>query len=134
MDVPFLSGQISSKCFKSRDGRSLSIGMQYLKSKSYEFATVRTQRNQTISPVIYPSVASLATYERQNFAQSRALLYSHPQIRASRGKRNRRGLERRVRARCHARHAAAQVRSSRSAITNKNKPAEPLVKARAEPG
>jgi hypothetical protein len=30
-DVPFLSGQISWKYFKSSNGRSLSIGMQYLK-------------------------------------------------------------------------------------------------------
>jgi hypothetical protein len=29
-DVPFLSGQISSKYFKSSSGRTLSIGMQYL--------------------------------------------------------------------------------------------------------
>jgi len=34
LDVPFLSGQISSKYFKSSDGRSLSIGMQYLQSKT----------------------------------------------------------------------------------------------------
>jgi len=31
-DVPFLSGQISSKYFKSSSGRTLSIGMQYLTS------------------------------------------------------------------------------------------------------
>jgi len=31
-DIPFLSGHISSKYFKSSDGRSLSIGMQYLES------------------------------------------------------------------------------------------------------
>jgi len=29
-DAPFLSGQISSKYFKSSSGRTLSIGMQYL--------------------------------------------------------------------------------------------------------
>jgi hypothetical protein len=29
--IPFLSGQISAKCFESSDGRSLSIGMQYLR-------------------------------------------------------------------------------------------------------
>ena len=29
-DAPFLSGQISSKYFKSSTGRTLSIGMQYL--------------------------------------------------------------------------------------------------------
>jgi len=31
LDMPFLSGQISAKCFKSSEGRSLSIGMQYLR-------------------------------------------------------------------------------------------------------
>jgi hypothetical protein len=31
-DVPFLSGHISSKYFKSNSGRALSIGMQYLTS------------------------------------------------------------------------------------------------------
>ena len=30
-DLPFLSGQISSKYFKSSSGRTLSIGMQYLR-------------------------------------------------------------------------------------------------------
>ena len=33
--VPFLSGQISSKCLKSSDGRSLSIGTQNLKKKKF---------------------------------------------------------------------------------------------------
>lgn len=32
LDMPFLSGQISLKYFESRDGRSLSVGMQYLRS------------------------------------------------------------------------------------------------------
>jgi hypothetical protein len=31
LNIPFSSGQISSKYFKSNDGRLLSIGMQYLK-------------------------------------------------------------------------------------------------------
>jgi hypothetical protein len=31
LDMPFLSGQISPKCFISSDGRSFSIGMQYLR-------------------------------------------------------------------------------------------------------
>jgi hypothetical protein len=33
-DIPFLSGQISAKYRKSRCGRSLSIGMQYLGRQS----------------------------------------------------------------------------------------------------
>jgi hypothetical protein len=32
-DIPFPSGQIRLKCLKSSDGRSLSIGMQYLSSE-----------------------------------------------------------------------------------------------------
>jgi len=31
-NIPFLSGQISSKYFKSSSGRTLSIGIQYLMS------------------------------------------------------------------------------------------------------
>jgi hypothetical protein len=46
VDTPFLSGQISSKCFKSSSGRSLSIGMQYLKTNFCEFAAEDTQGNK----------------------------------------------------------------------------------------
>jgi hypothetical protein len=45
-DLPFLSGQMSSKCFKSSDGRSLSIGTQYLKRKRtpYEITIADIER------------------------------------------------------------------------------------------
>ena len=36
LDAPFLSGQISSKYLRSSDGRTLSIGTQYLKGRSWE--------------------------------------------------------------------------------------------------
>jgi hypothetical protein len=42
--IPFLSGQISSKYFRSSDGRTLSIGTQYLKSKSCEFETLDDEK------------------------------------------------------------------------------------------
>jgi hypothetical protein len=48
-DVPFPSGQIRVKCLKSSDGRSLSIGMQYLSSNPCEFVTVDTKRNKPYS-------------------------------------------------------------------------------------
>jgi hypothetical protein len=37
LDVPFLFGQISLKCFKSSDGRAFSIGMQYL-TRNFQFS------------------------------------------------------------------------------------------------
>src|SRR6267142_2851609 len=46
LDVPFLSGQILSKFAKSSDGRSLSIGTQYLKSKPCEVAIPGTEMNK----------------------------------------------------------------------------------------
>jgi|SRR6266850_1480106 len=38
--IPFLSGQISSKCLRSSDGRTLSIGTQYLKGRPRKFETI----------------------------------------------------------------------------------------------
>jgi hypothetical protein len=46
LDVPFLSGQILSMCFRSSDGRSLSIGMQYLKSKPCKYGTVDSEKHK----------------------------------------------------------------------------------------
>jgi hypothetical protein len=45
-DVPFLSGQISSMCFISSVGRSLSIGMQYLNEKACGCGTVVLEKNK----------------------------------------------------------------------------------------
>ena len=42
-DVPFLSGQISPKCFKSSNGRSLTIETQYLKRDPCECAVTGTE-------------------------------------------------------------------------------------------
>src|SRR6267142_2633184 len=48
LDVPFLSGQISSKGFKSSNGRSLAIETQYLKRNpcECECAVTDTERNK----------------------------------------------------------------------------------------
>ena len=43
--MPFLSGQISAKCFKSSDGLSSSIGMQYLGEKRSISTTVDMVKN-----------------------------------------------------------------------------------------
>ena len=45
LDVPFLSGRISPKCFKSSNGRSLTIETQYLKRNPHECTVTDTERN-----------------------------------------------------------------------------------------
>jgi hypothetical protein len=45
-DIPFLSGQIFLKCFKSSDGRALSIGTQYLSSNPRENTTGDAKSNR----------------------------------------------------------------------------------------
>jgi hypothetical protein len=45
LDVPFLSGQILPKCFKSSNGRSLTIETQYLKRNPRGCAVTDTERN-----------------------------------------------------------------------------------------
>jgi hypothetical protein len=69
-DIPLLSGQTRLKSLKSTDGRSLSIGMQYLSSKPCEISNCRYQKEQTISRAIDASAASPATYDGQNLALS----------------------------------------------------------------
>ena len=113
LDMPFLSGrnrQISRKILSSSDGRSLSIGMQYLGSEPREFGLwIPKGTNHTILRAIYLPVASPATYDEQNLAQSSARLHYQPQIHGSREKHNCDDLRRRARARCCARHAASKV-------------------------
>jgi hypothetical protein len=46
LNIPFLSGQIWSKYCESSFRRSLSIGMQYLRSSACEFTTVDAQSNK----------------------------------------------------------------------------------------
>ena len=124
-NIPFLLGQICSKCFKSSSGRSLSIGMQYLRSSSVNYNYGHQEEEiQTISRAIYLSIASPVTCDGQNFGQSRAPLYCHLQIHGSREKRNRNGSWSSVRARCHARHAI-QAGSLRSAVTKEYTPGLP---------
>jgi hypothetical protein len=89
LDVPFLSGQISSKYFKSSSGRTLSIGMQYLPSY-LGICIYRYTKEQTISRAIYPSIVSLPIYDGQNLGLSSTPLHRQLRIRASRGKDNRR--------------------------------------------
>jgi hypothetical protein len=93
LDAPFLSGQISSKYFRSSDGRTLSIGTQYLKGKPLGIGNRRCRKVQTISRAIYRAMTSLVTYDGQNLAQSPALVYLRPRIHASRGKRIRHDLK-----------------------------------------
>ena len=85
-----------------------------------------TQNEQTIWRAVYCSISAPVTYGEQNLAQSSVPFPPQPRIRASHGKCNRRDSKRRVRARSRARHAD----KARSAIVNKNKLAEPLVKGR----
>jgi hypothetical protein len=95
LDVPFLSGQISSKCFNSSDGRALSIGTQYLKRGSLPVKLrLHKPKEQTIWRVIDPSIAFPATYDGRNLAQSSTRRHSHPRIRGSRGRHNRHDAKR----------------------------------------
>jgi hypothetical protein len=58
-NIPFLSGQIWSKYFELSSGRSLSIGMQYLRSSPCEFTTVDTQSDKCEPYGVQPIVQSL---------------------------------------------------------------------------
>jgi len=89
LNVPFLSGQISSKCFNSSDGRAHSNGTQYLKTFMNLRLNIILKREQTISHAIYSSIASPATCDTQNLAQSSTRLHCRPPFRESRGKHNR---------------------------------------------
>ena len=62
-DMPFLSGQMFAKCSKSSDGRSLSIGMQYLIRTFYMYDFIRHAKVLTILHATYPSIVSPATCE-----------------------------------------------------------------------
>ena len=62
--MPFLSGQIFAKCFRSSDGRSLSIGMQYLgEEKRFISMTVDAVKNQPycMQPIPQPLLPRLAS-------------------------------------------------------------------------
>jgi len=64
VDMPFLSGQIFTKCFKSSDGRSLSIGMQYLGEEKQSISmTVDAVKNQPycMQPIAQPILPRLAS-------------------------------------------------------------------------
>jgi hypothetical protein len=71
LDIPFLSGHILPKYFKSNDGRSLSIGMQYLKANPCEFTTVDTQRNKPycMQSIPQPLFFRLTTDELLDYPQ-----------------------------------------------------------------
>ena len=109
-DIPFLSGQISSKCFKSSIGRSLTIETQYLKRNPCECTVMDTNRKvQTISRAISSPMSSPGTFDGQTLAQSSARLRRQPRSHESRGKHNLYYLKRQVRRRCYARHAASRM-------------------------
>ena len=112
LDVPFLSGQISSKCFKSSDGRSLTIETQYLTRNPYVCTVTDTEtvrKVQTISRAISSSIPSPATFDGQTLAQSSAHLCRQPRSHESHGIHNLDDSKRRFRVRCYACHAASRI-------------------------
>ena len=103
-NMPFLSGQISAKCFESSDGRLLSIGMQYLRNMVHINAC-RQPKELTILHAACPSIASPATCGWQILGQPLARLHCPTQIRASHEKHIQYGWWRRVHHQCCGSHA-----------------------------
>jgi hypothetical protein len=58
LDVPFLSGQTSPKCFKSSNGRSLAIETQYLKRNPCECAVTLRKGTNHIACNLIPNFFS----------------------------------------------------------------------------
>jgi hypothetical protein len=93
LDVPFLSGHILSTCFRSSDGRALSIGTQYLNQKKpFRIFNHKYQKGQTILRAVYSPISFPATYDEQTLEQSLARFHHLLRILASREKHNLGGL------------------------------------------
>ena len=92
---PFLSGQMSLKYFRSKNGRSPSIGMQYLNNQNMYLlvSIILSKKESTILHVTYLWGAFPWPYCAQSSAQSSVLLHRHSQIHGNHGKYNRDGLK-----------------------------------------
>ena len=131
LDIPFSSGQILLKYCKSRYGRSLSIGMQYLKNNPCEFMTVDTQKNKPycVQSILQPPLPRLLTDK----------ILHNPQLLLTTGLKSARVVENITFMVCEDMLvldvvlATLQAGSSRSAITNKNGHAQPPSWVRVEP-
>jgi hypothetical protein len=133
-DVPFLSGQISLKCFKSSNGRSLTIETQYLKRNPCEHTIADTTgkrykpyRVQSLlqTPLLRLSTDKLLHGLQLAFAAS---------LEATRVMENITFMAWKDYFVLDVMLATLHTGSSRSVVTDKNKPAQPLEKPRVEPG
>src|ERR1700754_2556734 len=104
-NVPFLSGQISLKNFRSSSGRWLSIGTQYLLNSIISSRNREHLRRQTILHVTYLPVSFLETFVEQISARSPVPHRSQPRIHKNREKRIRHDWKSGIHARWCARHA-----------------------------
>ena len=131
-DVPFLSGQTSSKCFKSRLGRKLSIGIQYLKTMPCEFASIGTQRNKPyrVQSILQSFLPRLATDKLLHNLQ----LGFTSSLESTRVMENIAGVICEDEFVLDVVLATLQVGSFQSAVTDKNKPVRPRLLLRVVPG
>jgi|SRR6266850_188877 len=131
VNTPFLSGQMSSKCCKSSDGRSLSIGTQYLRSKSCGFTAGGTQRNKPYRVQSIPQslLPRLTTDKLLHNPQ----LFLTARLKSARVVENVTVVLREYELVFDVVQATLQAASSRSAVTDKNKPLQPLLRGRAGP-
>ena len=124
LDVPFLSGQISPKCFKSSNGRSLTIEMQYLKTDPCECAVTGTEwyKPYRMQPLLQFLFLRLST---DKFLHSLQLVFA-ASLEATRVVENITFMTWKIDFVLDVMLATLRAGSSRSAVTDKNMPAQPL--------
>ena len=132
-DVPFLSRQISPKCFKSSSGRLLTIEMQYLKRNPCECTVTDTERYKPyrMQSLLQFFLLRLLT---DKLLHSLQLVFA-ASLEATRVVENITFMTWKDDFVLDVMLATLRAGSSLSAVTDnlKNKPAQPLGKPRVEP-
>ena len=101
---------MSLKYFRSKNGRSPSIGMQYLNNQNMSLlvSIILSMKEYTILHVTYLWVVSPRPSCAQNPAQSLALFHRHSQIHGNHERHNRDGLKMWAHRRCCGYHAVSE--------------------------